>query len=278
MNNKLTNKKKHVSLLKSKKKSSKSKRLTNRIYTYSIGSSIIKLNKNTITIYTNTEFSYEKLHHDLAFIHNFDIHKMKKINKINNINKNNNETKQKWTTKTYTYSDNVFICDISKNNGYTYPHFINNKHVSYMLIYLSNNHYLSISSYFIEEFKLPDNDKIILASDKTYSKSHNQYIFLNGNQYVYYISLPYIGDITDGKTFYMSNDNYKKHGNFNDLYNSNKAGFDSTTKKWYVIDYIKIPNTLLGVTFNTSKPIKKYDVIHELKPTFSILNHNTDYN
>ena len=168
------------------------------------------------------------------------------------------------------------MCDISKNNGYTYPNFIKNKHLTYMLIHLSNNNYLSISSYVIEEFKLHDNDKIISASDENYSKSHNQYIFLNGNKYVYYISLPIFGDIIDGKSFYMSTDNYKKYGYFNDLYNS--IGFDYKSKKWYIADYINIPKKILGIKFNKSKPIQTYDVIHELNPIYTILNHNTDYN
>jgi len=285
MNNKITNKKKHVSIHKTKKISSKTKTLTNikhkhnntnnKVFTYTIGSSIIKVNKDTITIYTNTEFSYETLYHDSNFINNFDINKINKINKINTIT---NDTKQKWTTKTYNYFGNIFMCDISKNNGYTYPNFINNKHLTYMLIHLTNNNYLSISSYFIEEFKLPNNDKIISASDENYSKNHNQYIFLNGNNYVYYISLPYIGDITDAKSFYMSTDNYTKYGDFNVLYNSNKIGFNSKSKKWYVTDYIKIPNKILGITFNKSTPLHIYDVIYELIPKYTILNHNTDYN
>jgi hypothetical protein len=279
INNKITNKKKHVSIHKTKKISNKSKTLTNikykhnnnknKVFTYSIGSSIIKVNKDTITIYTNTDFSYEKLHHDIDFINNFD------INKINQIN---HETKDKWTIKTYNYTGKIFMCDISKNDGYTYPKFINNKHLTYMIIHLRNTNYLSITSYFIEEFKLPDNDKIILANDEKYSRSHNQYIFLNGNKYVYYISLPYIGDIINGKSFYMSIDNYKKYGNFNDLYNSNKAGFESKSKKWYVTDYIKIQNTLLGIIFHKSKKIKVYNIVHELEPKTSIINHNTDYN
>ena len=279
MNNKISNKKKHISIYKTKKKSNKSKSLTNiknkddytsnKVYTYSIGSSILKLNKDTITIYTNTEFSYEKLHNDIDFINNFD---------INNINNINNKTKMKWTTKTYNYSGAVFMCNISKNNGYTYPNFIINKHLTYMLIHLGNNTYLSISSYFIEEFKLPNNDKIILASDENYSRTHNQYILLNGNKYVYCISIPYIGDIIDGKSFYMSNDNYKKYGNFNDLYNSNKVDFDTKSKKWYVNDSIKIPNKILGIIFNKYKPLKVYNIIHELKTKYTILNHNTEYN
>ena len=112
INNKITNKKKHSLIHKTKKKSSKSKTITNikhkhnntsnKIFTYSIGSSIIKVNKDTITIYTNTEFSYEKLHHDSNFINNFN---------INNINY---ESKKKWTIKTYNYTGNIFMCDISK--------------------------------------------------------------------------------------------------------------------------------------------------------------------
>jgi len=276
MNNKKNNTKKHLSLHKTKKTSNKTKTLINikykhnntnkKVFTYSIGSSIIKVNKDTITIFTNTNFSYEKLHNDSNFINNF------------NINKITLENSKKWYAKKYTYSGTIFMCNISKNNGYTYPNYTSNKHLTYMLIHLNNNNYLSISSYFIEEIKLPDNDKIILASDENYSRTHNQYIFLNGNKYVYYISLPYIGDITDGKSFYMSNDNYKKYGDFNNLYNSSKAGFDSKSKKWYVMDYIKIPNTLLGITFNKYKPIQTYNIIHELRPIFSILNHNTDYN
>ena len=264
MNNKITKK----TSSKTKKKINKlhnDNDTSNKVFTYSIGSSIIKVNKNTITIYTNTEFSYEKLHDDIEFINKFDINKM-------------HETKHKWTTKTYNYSNTIFMCYISKNNEYTYPNFINNKHLTYMLIHLGNTTYLSISSYFIEEFKLPDNDKIISASDENYSKTHNQYIFLNGNKYVYYISIPYIGDIIDGKSFYMSNDNYKKYGHFNDLYHSNKIGFDTKSKKWYVTDSIKIPNKILGITFNKSKPLKVYNVIHELKLNYTILNHNTEYN
>jgi hypothetical protein len=140
INNKINNKKKHVSIHKTKKIPNKSKTLTNikhknndtsnKVFTYSIGSSIIKVNKDTITIYTNTTFSYEKLHHDSDFINNFD------INNINNINKINHETKDKWTIKTYNYTGNIFMCNISKNDGYTYPNFINNKHLTYMLIHL----------------------------------------------------------------------------------------------------------------------------------------------
>jgi hypothetical protein len=76
----------------------------------------------------------------------------------------------------------------------------------------------------------------------------------------------------------MSIDNYKKYGKFNNLYNSNKAGFDSKSKKWYVSDYIKIPNSVFGIIFHKSKKIKVYDIIHELVPNYSIVNHNIDYN
>ena len=34
----------------------------------------------------------------------------------------------------------------------------------------------------------------------------------------------------------------------------------------------------LGITFNKSKPLNVYNVIHELKPNYTILNHNTEYN
>lgn len=308
MNNKINNKKyntkKSSSLHKTKKTSSKTKKkieikhkntdndISNKVFTYGIGSSIIKLNKNKVTIYTNINFKEDKIH-DVYFINNFDINQI------------NRESNKKWTTTTYTYSGSIFMMSrifkqqthsskiinylynqfLEKEyelnyNEYHYPNFnTKENYLGYILIHLSNNHYLSISSYVIEEFQMPENDKIISVKED-HPKRYVQDIFLRGHKYSYYISISPILGYTDGKSFYISNEDFTKY-NMDGIFHNNDVSYDLERKSWSFIYFVKIPiqTKILGVTTHkyNYEPLTVYDVIHELKPIVSIKNHNSLY-
>jgi len=240
-----------------KKPSIKKSINNNKIVTYAVGSSIVRFNKNTITIYTNTEFDYNILYKP-DFISKFNIKDYKsnsphnqlisnellnqnlnnntinfktnfKINNINTIQKNNtftniNAKKNIWTTQTYNYNGNVFMNNsyttkTTKYYSYTEPNFINNNiHTPYILVNLYDNIYLSISSHKIILFKTQKNDQI--RNIKEYYTGPEQYLLLIGKTYSYYICVPEDSSFGNEISFYISNENYKKYNMSIFLYNN----------------------------------------------------------
>ena len=240
-----------------KKPSIKKSINNNKIVTYAVGSSIVRFNKNTITIYTNTEFDYNILYKP-DFISKFNIKDYKsnsphnqlisnellnqnlnnntinfktnfKINNINTIQKNNtftniNAKKNIWTTQTYNYNGNVFMNNsyttkTTKYYSYTEPNFINNNiHTPYILVNLYDNIYLSISSHKIILFKTHKNEQI--RNIKEYYTGPEQYLLLIGKTYSYYICVPEDSSFGNEISFYISNENYKKYNMSIFLYNN----------------------------------------------------------
>jgi len=313
-----------------KKPSIKKSINNNKIVTYAVGSSIVRFNKNTITIYTNTEFDYNILYKP-DFISKFNIKDYKssssnnqlisnklfyqnlnnnntinfktnfKINNINTIQKNNtftniNAKKNIWTTQIYNYNGNVFMNNTYTTKSthyysYTQPNFINNNiNINNILVHLYDNIYLLISSYKIILFKTPDNDKII-AIKENYTRNHNQNILLIGETYSYYMCVPYPDGYADEKSFYISNENYKKYNMNVVLYptivyktNSTNININTNTNnktknnKWSFIYELPIKKKNLGITYYNYKEVKINNVLNELIPLFSMRNHNYMFN